>query len=358
MQTDMHYYGTYAMARAAGFRQDTAQTIAIAAEYVDDSDSVDVVCKDGFEIHSRATAHHPLDMPDNTDPEDQKRTWVPFHFIPGLQGDTVEEKLVCVTDSPAAQAVVTHTLDNLDKRFAVPLLGILAHSYVDTFSHYGFSGIASKLNKVDPNSFDFPASSEIKASVGMVLGKFFTRFAVGPFANSLVKLGHGSVATFPDQPFLTWQFMYESPRRSSPLRENQKTFLAGCRRLHEIFVEARKRFDEILFDAAAYSDFEKLEGTVKEVLATEGDDTDRAAAWQKAMKAGLVSGVAEPIPDYDSSRFKDQLSQLYAYDQKFAVKTLTYQFLEAADFHRDFILNDLLAPNGVHIESAPIEWHQ
>jgi hypothetical protein len=357
MQTDMHYYGTYAIARAAGFRQDIAQTIAIAAEYVDDSDSVDVVCKDGFQIRSHATAHHPLDMPENTDPEDQKRTWVPFHFIPGLQGDTVDEKLVCVTDSPAVREVVANTLAHLDKRFSVPLLGILAHSFIDTFSHYGFSGISSKWNRVDPTSFNFPSSKEIKATFGAMLERFRTKFAVGPAANFLVQLGHGSVATFPDQPFLTWEFIYESPRRTSSVRNNPHSFLSGCRRLHAIFSDALKQFDPIYLDSRAYRDFDQIEGAVSAVLAVQGDDEVRAAAWKKAVNGGLIAGVAESIPEYDSDRFTSHLSQLWAYDEKFAVKTLTYQFLEAADFHRNFILNNLLPRNNVHIEAAPIEWH-
>jgi hypothetical protein len=236
MQTDMHYYATYAMARSAGFREDIAQAIATAAEYVDDSDRLDVTCKDGFEIHAEPTAHHPTNMKDNTDPKDQKRTWVPFHFIPGGKGATLDEKLVCTTDSDFARAVVAHALDNLGHRFSVLLLGILAHSYVDTFSHYGFSGIASDVNKVRPDSFKFECSDALNATLGNRIQHFIARYAIGPFANSLVKLGHGSVATYPDQPFLTWEFTYAAPPRPSGRRENQKTFLAGCRRLHEVFV--------------------------------------------------------------------------------------------------------------------------
>jgi hypothetical protein len=173
----------------------------------------------------------------------------------------------------------------------------------------------------------------------------------------LVQLGHGAVATYPDQPFLTWEFMYDSPRRASALRENQKTFLAGCRKLHETFVDAGQRLRGKYHDVAAYRDFGKIESAVKTVLATEGDADARAAAWDDAMKSGAVSGVAEPVPAYDPTMFTAELSQLWAYEKKFALRTQGYLFLEAADFHRDFILNDLLPRNGIHIESAPVEWH-
>ncbi|NQT09546.1 MAG: hypothetical protein HQ573_00015 [Desulfobacteraceae bacterium] len=37
MQIDMHYYGTYAMARAAGITRNAAKVIATAAQFVDDN---------------------------------------------------------------------------------------------------------------------------------------------------------------------------------------------------------------------------------------------------------------------------------------------------------------------------------
>lgn len=357
MQTDMHYYGTYAMARAGGFRNDIARAIATAAEYVDDSDRVDVVCRDGFEIHVEPTAHHPTDLKHNTDPKDQKRTWVPFHFIPGCEGATDAEKLLCVTDSKVARSVVEHTLDSLDRPFGIPLLGILAHSYVDTFSHYGFSGISSPLNRIDPESMILTCSEEMKSSLAGTWDKFTAKYVVGPLANWLVQLGHGSVATYPDQPYLTWEFNYTSPSRPSRPRENQRTFLSGCRRLHETFVAARAKFNGDHDDHDAYRDFSDIEGAVREVLAVEGDEKARAAAWQRAATSGKIYRTSEPIPAYDSSRFATQLQALDTYDRDFAVTTVVYRFLEAAEFHRDFIVRDLLPKQGIHIESVPVEWH-
>jgi hypothetical protein len=357
MQTDMHYFGTYAIARAAGFRKDIAQTIATSAEYVDDSDRLDVTCKDGFKIRAEPTAHHPTNLSANTDPNDQIRTWVPFHFIPGLQGTTDEDRLVCTTDSLIARSVVDHTLNNLDSDFGVPLLGILAHSYADTFSHYGFSGISSHVNLVDAPSINFDCSEAQTATFKERLRLFLSRYAIGPFANHLVQLGHGSVGTFPDQPFLSWDFKYSKPERPSGLRENAKTFLAACERLHDVFCRARAKFNGEHDDLGAYREFSDIQAVVVEILGVEGDAARRAEAWKQASSSGRLCQYAEAIPDYDSRMFTKDLEQLAGYDRDFAVSTLVYDFLQAADFHRNFILNDLLPKNGVHIESAPIEWH-
>ena len=88
----------------------------------------------------------------NIDAEDQRKVWVPFHFIPGNEGDEYTERLVCRKNSDIAQEMVDHHVDLPDKRFYLPLIGITAHVYADTFSHYGFSGVSSRKNRIDSDS--------------------------------------------------------------------------------------------------------------------------------------------------------------------------------------------------------------
>ena len=42
MQSDMHYFGTYCIARAAGIKKSAAQKIAYASQFVDDSKAVGI----------------------------------------------------------------------------------------------------------------------------------------------------------------------------------------------------------------------------------------------------------------------------------------------------------------------------
>ena len=37
MQLDMHFYGVYALARAAGLKPETAEIVACASQFVDDA---------------------------------------------------------------------------------------------------------------------------------------------------------------------------------------------------------------------------------------------------------------------------------------------------------------------------------
>src|SRR5262245_50754916 len=154
MDIDMHYYGTYALARAAGLSASVARRIAVSAEFVDDSTDTEVIVHpDGARFRGEATAHHPTDWAPNIDRDDQLLVWVPFHFLPGGDGDTQSRKLMCTKNSRLAQQMVTHHLDWCEKPFAVELMGITAHVYADTFAHYGFSGVSSRVNRVRGDSF-------------------------------------------------------------------------------------------------------------------------------------------------------------------------------------------------------------
>ena len=103
MQVDMHYYATYALARAAGIEPADARTIATSAQFVDDNIARSHVdFRDGSRIDREATAHHPMDL-SNRDARDQRRVWVPFHFIPGNIGVSYTERLKCRMDSAIVQ---------------------------------------------------------------------------------------------------------------------------------------------------------------------------------------------------------------------------------------------------------------
>ena len=95
MQSDMHYYGVYCLARAAGIKKSSAKVIAYASQYVDDSRIQEITDnEDGSKIISVATAHHAADMK-NIDRNDQRYIWVPFHFLSCGKGDSFTEKLLC-----------------------------------------------------------------------------------------------------------------------------------------------------------------------------------------------------------------------------------------------------------------------
>ena len=157
MQEDMHFYGTYVLARAAGIPSREAQTVAYAAQFVDVSHTTEnQIHRDGGLLHSTATVHNYWEIFQNSrsDPEEQRRVWVPFHFLPGGRGDTFRERILCVKNSEIANLMIAHHIEKAvgNCNFSLELLGVAAHVYMDTFSHYGFSGISSNLSAVNGES--------------------------------------------------------------------------------------------------------------------------------------------------------------------------------------------------------------
>lgn len=341
MQTDMHYYGTYALARAAGLEDSAAQTIAMAAEYVDDSNKFSAILSDGGFIDAEATAHHPIDSA-NVIPVDQRKIWVPFHFLPGNVGDLFIERLVCVKDSDIAREMVAHHLNLVNQEYGLELIGITAHVYADTFSHYGFSGIGSNLNRVDPDSINLQVNDPV--TLEYIKGKFndfVDKYIKGGIAD-MVALGHGSVGTYPDRPYLSWNFNY-ADGRSSGVRNNQETFLEACAKLYEMFTEITKARPE-LFKKELRREYHDIEPHLKTILATEGSMEDRIWAWQQAVVEGVLFGNPnnKELVKYDSTNFEND-KKLIATFPHTAIKSLSlYQFLNAAKIHRDYVLDTLL----------------
>ena len=376
MQLDMHYYATYAMARAAGIEPDDARIIATSAQFVDDNIAQSYVeFRDGSRIDQEATAHHPINL-SNRDDRDQRRVWVPFHFIPGNVGDGYTERLKCRMDSPIVRELRDHHLTYADRGFALHLLGIAAHVYADTFSHYGFSGVSSRGNRVDNSSFRFheevedaddttaPLSPEMRRYVAEKADRFFkgrgdhggllTNVKSWLAENLSGALGHGSVATLPDRPYLVWSFDYERPDAVAggrSTRNNPVTYLAGCRALHDMF----RRFAGMRADARGGGDgrdFEGVAARVRDVLLVQADKRARIAVWQDAARSGEIFGAGdEEIPEYDGEIWNEQWDQLDgAKDYQAAGGLAVWQFYRAAALHRTFVLRDLLPKYGLVVD--------
>ncbi|WP_455205660.1 DUF6765 family protein [Kaarinaea lacus] len=356
MQVDMHYYGTYAMARAAGIKPESCQVIATAAQFVDDNahkDSVNI--GDGALIEVEATAHHAVDI-NNILPDDQRNIWVPFHFLPGNEGNSYTERLICRKNSLIAQQMVSNNISLAEQPYALELMGITAHVYADTFSHYGFSGVSSRHNKVVNDSFDFSGNldPDIADYINKKAKSFFSRFRkegglltnIKSWLGESAALGHGAVATYPDRPYLKWSFEYEYPQKRRDQRDNPTTFMEGCEALHNMF----KRFAEKRPDHAGDNgkDFAAIEERVRTIINTAAAKEGRIQAWQTAAKAGDLFTQAETIPDYDARGWHQQREHLAdLQDSTQAIDTAIYRYYQAASRHRHYVLRNLLPEHGL-----------
>ena len=374
MQKDMHYFGTYAMARAAGLAPKPCQIIATAAEFVDDNGNRETIeFPDGGRLDFIPTAHHTIDIK-NLDDYDQRLIWVPFHFIPGNEGHTISERLLCRKDSAIAREMVEHNLSLAQRPFGLHLVGITAHVYADTFSHYGFSGVSSRWNKIDSSSFELgELVPKVRTYIGQKASRFKEKYGdeMDAMPNirdpekwnhslsnaiSIIKdrflseaaetlsggLGHGAAMTYPDRPYLRWQFDYQHPnRRPSGLRDNPATFLEACEKLHEMFVKLADKNPSVKQDEGR--DFVDIRGAVAQILLTQAPCKGREKAWKNAAKSGELFMRPENILPYQGTQWVRGLESLRkATDSRKALGRHIFRFFQAAAAHRTFVLRDLL----------------
>jgi hypothetical protein len=365
MQVDFHYYATYALARAAGLNGVAAGTIATCSQYVDDAtEAQPLVNGEGCRFAPEVTAHAITDLRQNTNLDDQPRVWVPFHFLPGGEGDELSAKLVCRKNSAIAREMVAHALDQADKPFALELLGITAHVYADTFSHWGFSGVSSRRNRVDGSKVAVNRGTpDALAIMTASMKRFFAQYgvqggllenfrkAVSSVANSAGALGHGAVATCPDQPYLAWGFEYEFPDLAGrgEDRLNQLDFREAAQALHAMFSAFAKRRPDLVVSGGG-GGFDTIESAVSRIVATVAEKDTRIHVWQAAVQEGRLFHGESRIPEYDStvmSASRDGLTRATSSSE--AAKTPAYRFFQAAAAHRWYVLRDLLPAHGIAI---------
>ena len=359
MQIDFHYYATYAMARCAGLKQESALIIATSAQFVDDNACPhDIEFEDGSSLSVEATAHHVADLA-NMDKKDQRDVWVPFHFLPGNEGESFTEKLICREDSHIAQQMLAHYLAESDKVYFLPLIGIMAHVYADTFSHYGFSGVSSRRNRVESSSFRFRNSGdEVKKSLQLKQKNFLSRFGsqlIRNIKSSVAEdvsgaLGHGAVLTYPDAPYLEWCFDYEAyqgeAEKSSGWRDNKVSFLNYCQKMHGLFsrlAQTNSRY----FDPESAMLWTDVEAKVKGIIEVRAEKQGRIQAWQEAALSGLFN-QAEPIPEYQDWNSNFELIKRCSGSHE-AIHFPLYRFYQAASYHRWYVLRQLLPQHGLAV---------
>jgi hypothetical protein len=352
------------MARAAGLEVKHAKIIAYAAQYVDDSTATDSdIHKDGGMLQAIATAHTNTEAIKNAaaDQAEQRQVWVPFHFYPGNEGSTLSEKLRCQKDSKLAQEMVANHIRHavsVKDEYGLTLMGIMAHVYADTFSHYGFSGVSSRSNKVDGSSFELDVKDpKVRAYIMGKLSSFFSKytpkFLIKNYRNIISEgasvvtgaLGHGAVGTYPDRPFLRWRFNFKEKNRDSGWRDNPATFLEACEKLHAAF----SQYAEQAGIAVKPEKFESMRTEVDRILRLEKAKEGRIEAWIESITEGrLFKQEPNEALFFSKHEWEQQIDDFDSLKaSQLIIDKEVYQFYQAASYHRNYTLKQLLPRNGI-----------
>ena len=205
MDLDYHYGTIYVLSRWAKFCSANANIIATSSQFVDDNYDNNPFSDEEEKANIAQgvrVRYSCQNIWGNVTGKGNCEVWIPFHSLPGLTGESNDEKLVCKKNSVLAEKLATRllqtTLDNSDFGFR---LGIGLHVYADTWAHQEFAGINATLNKVQSLIFARQGSTLEKA-IGELIG---SDSVLSKIVEMMNPLGHAAAVHCPDMPFLWWK---------------------------------------------------------------------------------------------------------------------------------------------------------
>lgn len=222
MKRDAHYYATLALCRACGFNKESSLLIAYSSQFVDDA-KINLMIIDNprvgieHDIVEKQPAFSNMDTCQDYfwlrafDSENMVRKTCAFHFAPGCKGENFAQRLRCKEESPLILDILNDVLleDDLIK------LGIVLHAYADTFSHQGFSGVLSGVNRIKK------WEAKTKVYLGLINNIIYLlkHFNQGKYNDLLDRIipayGHGQAMDLPDLPYLLWSYECDYCAKSS-----------------------------------------------------------------------------------------------------------------------------------------------
>ena len=323
MDIDYHFDTIYVLSRWADFGPESAKLIATSSQLVDDNfDSTpfsDAEEKKNLEqgIKVRYSCQN---IVGNVTGNGNAEIWVPFHFLPGLEGENDADKLICKKDSELAHLLrdrlLTTSLD--DENFAFRL-GIGLHVYADTWAHQEFAGINNTLNKVQDLIFS-SSGSLVKKMLSDLSDS--SVLSISKTLDKVLPLGHAAAVHCPDMPYLWWR----SGERFLEGRKNWDEFMEASEEIFRILQsvscvpvtglsEEQKKTLYRCFKGIQYEDCE-----------------ERHNVWLKRIKENFFD-----LPDFCEEDASLEYSIPFIFDDL----DFRGQFYDEINSHFDWVLTEL-----------------
>ncbi len=351
MQIDFHHAATYVIARLAGLSHPKASKVAYSAQYVDDATNAGVIRFDNGAMYKRISSAHKMLDYRNSKALKNRQVWIPYHFLPGNGGlpagkvprGGFHKRLICTPDSYVAQDMLRACIADRDKPYGLHRLGITMHVYADTWAHQGFAGVNHKVNE----------ASHIRSRDTKAVTKLRDKL-VNFFISESFPLGHGSVLSLPDRPYLSWS--YRNGTGQSIKRNNPKNFLTAADKMCMAMQRWQIGDPDAEVDGLPAADKKKIATLINSIKFEDGDK--RHDAWMKKIKSGYFSfGSASPtyIPKGKGSwkhksigtkEWFDDPNETFVYKESF-LRSDWKMFHDALQAHRFDVIHDVLPKYGI-----------
>ncbi len=333
MDLDYHFGTIYVLSRWAKFGSENAHLIATSSQLVDDNFDTTPFSDEEEKKNIAAGVHVRYSCQNiwgNVTGKGNCEIWIPFHFLPGLEGETEEDRLVCKKHSELSQKLTDRLLDtSLDDTNFPFRLGVGLHVLADTWAHQEFAGINNILNKVQNLIFTTQGSFAEKVVDAV------TSALVGKIPDNIMPLGHVAAVHCPDMPYLWWK----SGERFTSGRKNWDEFLEAS---EEIFR---------LLQAVSGEEVTGLSDRQREILldcfkGIQSDDIQvRYCAW--------IDRIHENHFDFEDFDEGDE-SVEYSIPFIFSDVDFRHQFYDEINDHFNWVRSELEAHSIFVLQSDPI----
>lgn len=392
MNLDCHYYGTYFIARQAGWEHEDACKIAWAAETVDKMTLkvLKGVYKKNKNIPRVTTILDPMDDMNSTQTFTYayrywiQFSWMPFHFLPE-KPDSIQElppslesnyiyncelnkdekahaksseniyiedfNQICKTTTDLCNDMIRETKriynesKSANKDKALFRIGICMHVLADTWTHQGFSGngdiFINKAIKDEKNTVSWDKTDSI-VKFGLQRASVRDKDVFSTFY-----VGHFSVLHNPDIPAMDFTYIH-------PYSPNQPIHAKNTERFLNAFYQMYTSLCYILNANAEENNF-----TLKEIGGDAFDKNDDFKNRKIEKKDDSIYNILSKIfensnkhEDEDNDKtcknWKNLLSEIYGknnYCPKYNLEkvdcTQLIDFLHPAEEHRNFIMEKM-----------------
>lgn len=361
MQIDFHHTVTYVVARLAGFAHRQADVIAYCAQYVDDATNAGTIHFDNGAMYTRiSSAHKALDYRNFSEMANH-HVWIPFHFLPGNGGKPAGDnpdgsfirKIICRPGSTVAYDLLSACLADRNKPYGLHRLGVTMHVFADTWAHQGFAGVCHEINDVTLLDDEDQPDPSFQDRLKDYFGDIFDR-TVNRFVGDALPLGHGPVLSFPDRPFLKWQ--YRDGDGLSIERNNTELFVQAAHEMCKFmqrFLAGDLRANVSGLNVADRNKLEQLFAGIRE---DSGDE--RHKQWLRLIDRGEFAfgpvKVTYKAKGKDSwkhqalgtLRLKDKKGEVFAFSPGFLSSDWKL-FHDALLAHRFDMIHDVLPKYGI-----------
>jgi hypothetical protein len=179
------------------------------------------------------------------------------------------------------------------------------HSYADTFSHQGFSGLLSKVNDIKEcqplSKLPWSWSDAFSNIFKWVTKDKFDRL----FDSAMPAYGHGQAMAYPDIPHLVWSYEYDfsdefsTSYKSSGVIDNRERFKRAFQKITKYLTNFLEQHPHHEDGNVSFQNFDILLDT----LLTEKTHRERQKNWRNILLQEGLFDENDSALTYDEDRW-------------------------------------------------------